>query len=85
MKMAAARALADLAREKVPDSVLQAYNLESLEFGPDYVIPKPFDPRVFVWESTAVAEAALRSGVARIELDIAEYRASLEKRLEEGF
>lgn len=85
MKMAAARSLADLAREEVPASVLEAYNLESLAFGPDYVIPKPFDPRVFVWESAAVAEAAMKSGVAGIEIDIGEYRAALQKRLDTGF
>ncbi len=85
MKMAAARSLADLAREEVPASVLEAYGLDSLEFGPDYIIPKPFDPRVFVWESAAVAEAAMESGVARIKVDIKEYRASLQKRLDDGF
>ena len=85
MKMAAARALADLAREDVPESVLKAYGLGSLEFGPDYVIPKPFDSRVFVWESAAVAKAAIDSGVAGINLDIDKYRASLEKRLETEF
>jgi len=85
MKMAAARALADLAREDVPESVLKAYGLSFLEFGPDYVIPKPFDSRVFVWESAAVAKAAIDSGVAGINLDIDKYRASLEKRLETEF
>ena len=84
MKMAAAHSLADLAREDVPASVLAAYDLEALEFGPDYIIPKPFDPRVFVWESAAVAEAAMKSGVAQIQIDIEEYRASLQKRLDTG-
>jgi malate dehydrogenase (oxaloacetate-decarboxylating)(NADP+) len=85
MKMAAARSLAALAREEVPASVLEAYGLEKLEFGPEYIIPKPFDPRVFVWESAAVAEAAMESGVARIRIDIAEYRSNLQKRLDTGF
>jgi malate dehydrogenase (oxaloacetate-decarboxylating)(NADP+) len=85
MKMAAAKSLAALAREEVPVSVLDAYGLESLTFGPDYIIPKPFDPRVFVWESAAVAQAAMESGVAGINLDINTYRASLEKRLAAGF
>ncbi len=85
MKMAAAKSLADLAREEVPVSVLDAYGLESLTFGPDYIIPKPFDPRVFVWESAAVAQAAMESGVAGIRVDINDYRASLEKRLAAGF
>ena len=85
MKMAAARSLAELAREDVPASVLKAYELESLSFGPDYIIPKPFDPRVFVWESAAVAEAAMKSGVAGIRINIEEYKASLQKKLDEGF
>jgi malate dehydrogenase (oxaloacetate-decarboxylating)(NADP+) len=65
MKLAASKALAALAREDVPDSVLKAYNLESLKFGRDYIMPKPFDPRVLLWEAPAVAEAAMKSGVAR--------------------
>ncbi|HCU99037.1 MAG TPA: NADP-dependent malic enzyme, partial [Chloroflexi bacterium] len=65
MKIAAAKALASLTHEDVPDSVLKAYNLKSLSFGPEYLIPKPFDPRVLIWESAAVAEAAIKSGVAR--------------------
>lgn len=85
MKMAAAKSLAALAREDVPDSVLEAYGLESLEFGPEYIIPKPFDPRVFVWESAAVAEAAIQTGVAKVKLDIEAYRTALEKRLEKEF
>src|SRR5690606_3304845 len=63
MKLAATRALADLAREDVPDSVMKAYGLERLQFGREYLIPKPFDPRVLIWESAAVAEAAMKSGV----------------------
>lgn len=77
MKVAASRALADLAKEDVPDSVLRAYGLESLKFGPDYIIPKPLDPRVLLWESPAVAKAAIETGAARKVIDIAEYREQL--------
>jgi len=81
MKLAATRALADLAKEDVPDSVCRAYGLERLIFGPEYLIPKPFDPRVLVWEATAVARAAMQSGVAREPVDIGTYRERLESRL----
>jgi len=77
MKVAAAHALADLAKEDVPDNVLRAYGLESLKFGPDYIIPKPLDPRVMLWESPAVAQAAMDSGVARRQIDLEEYRQQL--------
>ncbi len=79
MKEAATRALATLARAgNVPETVLKAYNLKSLEFGPDYIIPKPTDPRVLVEESLAVAVAAMESGVARRPLkDIDSYRDRL--------
>jgi malate dehydrogenase (oxaloacetate-decarboxylating)(NADP+) len=80
MKVAAARALAGLAREDVPESVLKAYGLQRLSFGRDYLIPKPFDPRVLMWVAPAVAKAAMDSGVARRPLaDLAEYRESLER------
>ncbi len=83
MKIAAVHALARLAREKVPDEVLSAYELDNLHFGPDYIIPKPFDPRVLLWVAPAVAEAAARSGVAREPIaDLEAYRAQLERRLE---
>ena len=81
MKIAATQALADLAKEDVPDAVAKAYNVKSFKFGPDYIIPKPMDPRVLIWEATAVAKAAMDSGVARIKIDIDEYRESLENRL----
>jgi malate dehydrogenase (oxaloacetate-decarboxylating)(NADP+) len=81
MKLAATRALADLAREDVPESVTRAYGLERLRFGPDYIIPKPFDPRVLLWVAPAVAWAAVASNVAGITVDVMEYRASLEARL----
>src|ERR1041384_5501901 len=77
MKLAAARALADLTREPVPDSVITAYGSKSIKMGPDYFIPKPFDPRALWWVAPAVAKAAMESGVARITFDINEYRERL--------
>ncbi len=65
MKLAAAKALAALTKETVPDSVVKAYNVEKLEFGPDYIIPKPLDPRLLPKVASAVARAAVESGVAR--------------------
>jgi malate dehydrogenase (oxaloacetate-decarboxylating)(NADP+) len=84
MKAAAAKALAALAHEDVPDAVLNAYNIQALKFGPDYLIPKPLDPRVMLWVSPAVAEAAMQSGVARKQIDIARYREQLAERLGSG-
>ncbi|MBN2308994.1 MAG: NADP-dependent malic enzyme [Candidatus Hydrogenedentes bacterium] len=81
MKIAAAHALADLARQPVPYQVMQAYRVDNLQFGPDYIIPKPFDPRVLIWEASAVAQAAVESGVAQLDLDIEAYREGLEARL----
>ncbi len=77
MKMAAAQALAQLAHEDVPDSVLTAYSETSIKFGRDYLIPKPLDPRVLLWIAPAVAEAAMESGVARRQIDLHEYREIL--------
>ena len=83
MKIAAVHALAALAKADVPDEVLQAYNVPSLRFGPDYIIPKPFDPRVLLWVVPAVAKAAAESGVARKPIDDLEaYRDQLERKLE---
>ena len=80
MKMAAVRALAELAHEDVPDSVLRAYGKESITFGPDYLIPKPFDPRVLTSVAPAVAQAAADSGVARLPIqDMQAYKESLER------
>jgi len=84
MKVAATLALAALAKEDTPDEVIQIYGLDQLEFGRDYLIPKPFDPRVLLWESVAVAEAAMKSGVAQRQLDLDEYREQLEARLGKG-
>ncbi len=81
MEMAATRALAALAKEEVPDSVMRAYGLDRLRFGPEYLIPKPFDPRVLLWVAPAVAWAAVGSGVAGRVIDVDEYRAQLDARL----
>jgi len=80
MKIAAAHALAALVREDVPDSVIKAYGLSSLHYGPDYIIPKPLDPRALLWVAPAVAGAAMASGVARVSLDLDRYREQLEAR-----
>ncbi len=79
MKMAAARALAALAEEDVPESVSRAYGGEKFRFGRDYIIPKPLDPRVLLWVAPAVAKAAMDGGVARVQLDLDEYRERLRK------
>lgn len=81
MKLAAVHALAKLTREPVPERVFAAYGGTPFHFGPDYIIPKPFDSRVLLWVCPAVAKAAMETGVARVNLDLDEYRASLEKRL----
>ena len=81
MKIAATHALSALAKEDVPDSVLRAYGVERLRFGPEYIIPKAFDPRVLVWVSSAVAEAAMKSGVARLHIDLENYQDQLRRRL----
>ncbi|MCB0585859.1 MAG: NADP-dependent malic enzyme, partial [Phaeodactylibacter sp.] len=77
MKLAAAYSLANLAKEEVPEAVKRAYGDPNLKFGPDYIIPKPFDSRVLVWTASAVAEAAIRSGVAQNPMDIEQYREQL--------
>jgi malate dehydrogenase (oxaloacetate-decarboxylating)(NADP+) len=82
MKLAAAHALASLAKEDVPDSVILAYGGQPLKFGRNYLIPKPFDYRVLLWEAPAVAEAAIRTGVARAPYSSrADYVRELENRL----
>lgn len=83
MKMAAAEALAMLAREPVPEIVKYAYDGKEFSFGPDYIIPKPFDPRVIEWEALAVAKAACEEGLAKDPItDWEEYRNVLRKRME---
>ena len=81
MKVAAAEALADLARQDVPDAVVKAYGDQPLQFGPDYIIPKPLDPRVLFEVAPAVAEAAVDCGCARREADLEGYAERLEARL----
>jgi len=81
MKIAASQALAALAHEPVTPEVLKAYGLKGLEFGIDYVVPKPLDRRVCLWEAPAVAQAAMESGVARLSVDLKQYRVDLETRL----
>jgi malate dehydrogenase (oxaloacetate-decarboxylating)(NADP+) len=83
MKVAATRALAALARQDVPDEVLRAYNVNKMTFGPDYIIPKPFDARVLLWVAPAVAGAAAESGVARKPIaDLDAYREHLHTLVE---
>jgi len=84
MKMAAAKALAALAHEDVPDSVVAAYNGETIRFGRDYLIPKPFDPRIMLWVAPAVVEAAMATGVARRAVNLTEYRDMLVERQGRG-
>lgn len=82
MKMAATRALAELAREKVPEVVLNAYGDKEFSFGPEYIIPKPFDPRVLWTVAPAVAKAAMETGVARNPItDWELYKVELQERL----
>ncbi len=81
MKVAAANALAALAKEPVPQYVKDAYGVKDMEFGIDYIIPKPLDLRVIEWEAPAVAKAAMDSGVARKQLDMATYKVELRERL----
>ncbi|SEW27676.1 NADP-dependent malic enzyme [Halobacterium jilantaiense] len=81
MKVAAAEALADLAKQDVPDEVVKAYGDQPLQFGSEYIIPKPLDPRVLFEVAPAVAVAAMESGVARTNLDPEQYREELEARL----
>jgi malate dehydrogenase (oxaloacetate-decarboxylating)(NADP+) len=83
MKVACANALAQLAREDVPDEVAAAYHGKQLKFGPDYIIPSPFDPRLISYIPPFVAQAAMDSGVARTPIaDMDAYRASLAQRLD---
>ena len=83
MKMAAAEALRDLAKEPVCEEVRKAYGGNDFEFGREYIVPKPFDPRVIEYEAVAVAKAACEDGVAAAPIaDWDSYRESLRKRME---
>jgi len=80
MKMAASRALAALAKEPVPEHVKKAHGRDNMEFGPDYIIPSPFDRRVLVYVASAVAQAAIEDGVARVkDFDIEAYKVKLQR------
>jgi malate dehydrogenase (oxaloacetate-decarboxylating)(NADP+) len=86
MKVAAAHALAELARSPVPDAVLRAYGLENLQFGPEYLIPKPFDSRVLLTVAPAVAAAAMEDGLARLPIDdFDQYRNQLQTRFKASY
>lgn len=82
MKIAAAKALAQLAEEEVPESVSNAYGEDHFHFGPDYLIPKPFDMRALYWVAPAVAEAAMKSGVARKKINLKDYRNHLKNSID---
>jgi len=84
MMLAATRALAELAREDVPDTVRGAYDGSDIAFGREYLIPKPFDHRVLFYVAPAVAQAAMETGMSRIELDMDEYRDRLRASLGPG-
>ncbi len=84
MKFAASKALAALAKEDVPDSVIRAYGGQPIKFGRDYIIPTPLDPRVLLWEAPAVAEMGMKTGMARKHIDIDEYREQLAFRQGKG-
>jgi malate dehydrogenase (oxaloacetate-decarboxylating)(NADP+) len=82
MKIAAVRALALLAKQPVPEDVKKLYNVD-LQFGPDYIVPKPFDPRVIAWVAPAVAKAAMEQGIARkVITDWQQYQKDLQIRLQ---
>ena len=79
MKVAASLALAKLAKLGASKDIAKRHNREELVYGKDYIVPSPFDPRVLVWESYAVAKAAIETGVARLKIDLDEYKSKLEK------
>ena len=81
MKIAAVRALAKLTKQEVPDAVIKAYGGKRFKFGPEYIIPKPFDSRALLWVAPAVAKAAMESGVAQQQINLDDYVVTLEKRL----
>ncbi len=84
MKIAAVKALANLAKEDVPEEVARAYGVDHFKFGREYIIPKPFDPRILVWESSAVAQGAIKTGVAKNPVDIEKYKHDLSLRIGKG-
>jgi malate dehydrogenase (oxaloacetate-decarboxylating)(NADP+) len=84
MKIAACHSLAKLAKEDVPEEVARAYGVDHFKFGREYIIPKPFDSRILVWEASAVAETAMKTGVANKPVDIDQYRRQLAQRIGKG-
>jgi len=84
MKVAAVKALANLAKEDVPEEVARAYGVDNFKFGREYIIPKPFDSRILEREASAVAQAAIDSGVAQNVIDMDKYRESLAQRVGKG-
>ena len=84
MKVAAVKALANLAKQDVPEEVAKAYGVEYFKFGREYLIPKPFDPRILPWEAGAVAQAAIETGVAQNKIDIEQYKEELASRIGNG-
>ncbi|MDR0477569.1 MAG: malate dehydrogenase [Desulfobulbaceae bacterium] len=84
MKMAAAKAIAALTREKVPSEICDMYGVKELKFGLDYVMPKALDFRLLEWEAPAVAQAAIDSGVATKKLDMTAYKAALRQRIDDA-
>jgi len=83
MKVAAAHSLAELAKKGADENVAKAYGKSRFDFGPEYIVPKPFDPRVLLYESYAVAEAAVNTGMARFRIDLDKYRETLSRKVEE--
>ena len=80
MKMAASKALAALAKEPVPEHIMKTHGRDDMEFGPNYIIPSPFDRRVLVYVASAVAQAAIEDGVARVkDFDIEAYKEKLQR------
>jgi malate dehydrogenase (oxaloacetate-decarboxylating)(NADP+) len=84
MKIAAVKALAELAKQDVPEEVAKAYGVDHFKFGREYLIPKPFDHRILVWEASAVAKAAIDTGVAQNAVDIEQYKRELDERIGHG-
>ncbi len=81
MKIAAVKAIANLAKEDVPDDVIEAYGGKHFKFGREYFIPKPFDHRVLLWVAPAIAQAAMDEGVAQLHIDIDKYKEELERKI----
>jgi malate dehydrogenase (oxaloacetate-decarboxylating)(NADP+) len=81
MKLAATKAIAELAREPVPYTVMKAYGTERIDFGRDYIVPRPFDPRLLLCVAPMVAKAAMESDVAQLKIDLDQYKENLEARL----